>query len=235
MKKVVVFFLLLFSVSASCRESVTFGAIIFPPNTLLDKETNVCVGEGIDKTRLILSQYDIDMEVICASAIRIYKLIEQGKIDLTINVKSTRALSKSVGFTDTPYQLLKLNLYRHTADPKGKTIAAIRGFDYHGNRQRLEHEGYRFVDLPNSLSAIELFVRGRSSHLISYKGPVDYYTKELSLPLNEDVVEQRILEVPAYYAITSDSAVSDLLSEIFRQVAARQELSYFNDIETGKP
>ncbi|MFT6990583.1 MAG: hypothetical protein ACJASL_002561, partial [Paraglaciecola sp.] len=53
-----------------------------------------------------------------------------------------------------------------------KTVAAIRGFSYHGFRTKLTTQGYDFFDLPTSISAIQLFLKKRSSHLISYRSPM---------------------------------------------------------------
>jgi hypothetical protein len=49
---------------------------------------------------------------------------------------------------------LKLDLYTHKNAQAVKSVAAIRGFDYHGFRTKLTTQGFEIFDLPTSISAI---------------------------------------------------------------------------------
>lgn len=217
------------------RESATLGAILFPPNATVDKVTNECVGQSIELTRTILAFDEIDLEVVCASAIRIYKMLEVGEVDFTINIKSTRALADNVIFSDIPYQMLTLNLYSYNNAQNVKTVAAIRGFDYHGNRQKMTRNGYEFFDLPNSISAIQVFVKQRSGHLISYAGPVNYYQQAQTSWPKEGVEISSILEVDTFYAVAKSSAKSSRLLKTFNNFAAQKKLRYFLDLAEKTP
>ena len=229
MRITLVLLVLLTSFSSLGEELATFGAIVFPPHTTFDDKTKECVGDSIISTRHILRQYDIEMDVVCASAIRIYKLIESGKVDITINVKSTNALKHNVTFINTPYQSLSLALYSHESIASQRTISAIRGFDYHGQRQRLLANGFEFVDLPNSLSALQVFVKRRSSHLISYQGPAEYYLREFTEKLQEPLMVTPLLSVDTHYAISKKSLYTAKLQAAFNDYAQKHKFDYFRE------
>ena len=227
MRITLVLFAFLTSFCSLGKEVATFGAIVFPPHTTFDEKTKECVGDSIISTRHILRQYDIEMDVVCASAIRIYKLIESGDADITINVKSTNALKQNVTFIDIPYQSLSLALYSHESIASQRTISGIRGFDYHGQRERLLANGFEFVDLPNSLSALQVFIKRRSSHLISYQGPVEYYLKEFSEKLQEPLMVTPLLSVDTFYAISKKSHLATELKAAFDGYAEKHKINYF--------
>jgi polar amino acid transport system substrate-binding protein len=151
---------------------------VFPPDSRLDEVTQKCIGAFIDVTEKIMAEYTIKLDVICAPPIRIYKLLENADIDFTINIESTEALPDDHVFVETPYQTLYLDLYTHNKLTSIKEVAAIRGFGYHGYRNKMLANGYTFFDLPTSISAIQVFLKKRSRHLISYRAPVDYYINE---------------------------------------------------------
>lgn len=172
------FLLSLLSTPVIANESVTLGTLVFPPHTLIDEQINECVGDFISITKKILSEYDINVDVVCSPSVRVYRLLKNADINFTINVKSTKALPKDIIFVDTPFGTLNLELYAHNSVDSTKSVAAIRGFSYHDYRNKLKLQGYEFIDLPTSISAIQLFLKKRSSHLIFYRSPVDYYIQE---------------------------------------------------------
>ena len=225
----ILFILLTLLTSFFCagKETVTFGAIVFPPNTVYNARTKECIGDSIRETRRILHQYQFKMDVVCASAIRIYKLIETGEVDITINVKSTHALKQNVTFVDTPYQPLFLVLYTHKNIASQKIVSGIRGFDYHGQRQQMQAQGFEFVDLPNTLSALQVFLKKRSSHLISYRGPVSYYLRNLNTAFDEPVTVTPLFNVNTFYAIGKKSEHVVRLKEVLNDYAIKHNLQYF--------
>lgn len=119
-----------FSSSLRAVEQVTIGAILFPPGVMMDENTKKCVGRNIDITRKLLLKYGISLQLVCASPLRIYRMIEDNDADFTINIKSTKALISHVEFSQTPFRKIVLNIYSHSDAKEVSTISAVRGFDY---------------------------------------------------------------------------------------------------------
>jgi polar amino acid transport system substrate-binding protein len=224
------FLLLFLSTSISAGNKVTFGILVFPPHSKLDELTNKCVGPFITITEKILAEYDINVDVVCAPPIRIYRLLENGDVDFTINIKSTKGLPKDIIFVDTPFSTLKLDLYTHNNANSMKSIAAIRGFGYQGFRTKLMAQGYEFFDLPTSTSAIQLFLKKRSSHLISYRSPVDYYIGEKKLNIKDGVSVLPLITVPTYYGIAGQSPHLEKLQAAFNDYASKQQFKFFDEV-----
>ena len=212
------------------RKNVTLGTLVFPPYSKLDPATNQCVGRFISITKKILAEYDINVDVVCAPPIRIYRFLKNADVDFTINIKSTQALPKDIVFVDTPFNNLSLDLYYHKDTQSIKSVAAIRGFSYHGFRTKLTAQGYEFFDLPTSISAIQLFLKKRSSHLISYRSPMKYYIEEKKLNINKDVSVLPLTDVPTYYAISGDSPHLNKLKSAFDDYASKHQLTFFDEL-----
>lgn len=226
--KQIAFLFLLLSTQLGARESVTLGILSFPPYARIDELTNQCVGIFITNTKAILAAYDIDLDVVCAPPIRIYRMLKNAEVDFTINVKSTKALPQDIVFVDIPYSTLHLDFYAHNDIQMQKSVAAIRGFSYHGFRTRLVSEGYDFIDLPTSISAIQLFLKKRSSHLITYRAPAEYYIREKNVDISDKVTIVPLVNVPTYYAISGQSPHLEKLKSTFNDYASKRQLSYFN-------
>ena len=209
---------------------MTLGILVFPPHSILDEVTNECVGRFVTITKKILAEYAINIDVVCAPPIRIYRLLENAKVDFTINIKSTKALPKGIVFVDTPFSTLRLDLYAHKNAKSRRSVAAIRGFGYHGFRQRLTAQGYDFFELPTSISAIQLFLKKRTSHLISYRSPVDYYIQENKLNVKDDISVLPLVEVPTYYAISGQSPYLETLQAAFDDYASKHQLTFFDEL-----
>jgi polar amino acid transport system substrate-binding protein len=225
--KTLMFLLLLLSTSISAKVNVTLGILVFPPHSRLDEVTNECVGRFISITEKILAEYAINLDVVCAPPIRIYRLLEHADVDFVINIKSTKALPKDIVFVDTPFNTLSLSLYTRKNSQSEKSIAAIRGFGYHGFRTKLTAQGYEFIDLPTSISAIRLFLKKRTNHLISYRSPVDYYVQEKKLNIKEGVSVLPLIEVPTYYGISAQSPHLEKLHAAFDDYASKHQLTFF--------
>ncbi|MFT6898282.1 MAG: polar amino acid transport system substrate-binding protein [Paraglaciecola sp.] len=200
---VLLFFLSIGGAQASTE--ITMGVILFPPDVIIDEKTKECVGINIAITREILLKYDIKVNVICASPLRIYRMIEVGEIDFTINIKSTKALTQYVVFSDIPFRKIILNLYTHNEPNQSKTISTVRGFDYQGYRQRYSDEGFEFIDLPNTISAIQVFMKGRSRYMLSYESPVKHYMGITHLSMKNTVSIIPLLEIDSYYGVAKRS------------------------------
>ena len=228
--KVLMFLLLLLSTPISANNNVTLGILVFPPHSRLDELTNKCMGRFITITEKILAEYDINVDAICAPPIRIYRLLEHADVDITINIKSTKALPKDIVFVETPFSTLSLDLYSHKNAQSTKSIAAIRGFSYHGFRTKLTEQGYEFFDLPTSISAIQLFLKKRTSHLISYRSPVDYYVAEKNLKIEDDVTVLPLVTVPTYYGISGRSPHLEKIQAAFDDYASKHQLKFFDEV-----
>lgn len=212
------------------QKRVTLGTILFPPNIQIDQSSGKCVGKNIDVTRQILSGYQIELDVVCASPMRIYKLLARSEVDFTINIKSTRALKDSVYFVERPYRQLVLNLYRYRSAQGFKSVSAIRGFDYNGYRQQYKDMGIEFLDLPNAVSAIQVFVKQQSDALLSYQSPVLFFQRNDKLGFPEEVSVTPLLKIDTHYAIAKKSDNFELIRSALNDYAQRRDFSYFQDI-----
>jgi polar amino acid transport system substrate-binding protein len=192
--------------------------------------TNQCVGRFISITKKVLAEYDINVDVVCAPPVRIYRFLKSTDVDFTINIKSTQALPKDIVFVDTPFNTLNLDLFTHKDIQSMKSVAAIRGFSYHGFRTKLTTQGYDFFDLPTSISAIQLFLKKRSSHLISYRSPMKYYIEEKRLNIENGVSVIPLTNVPTYYAISGDSPHLNKLKSALDDYASKHQLSFFDEL-----
>jgi polar amino acid transport system substrate-binding protein len=132
-------------------------------------------------------------------------MMSSGDLDLTINVKTTQGLVNNADFFPKPFSVLTLALYNY-ANATEKSISAIRAFDYNGYRDKLQNDGFRFIDVPTAEDAVELFVRRRSQHLISYKTPYDYYLMANDVKFETQVNTTVLQNIPTYIAISRMSA-----------------------------
>lgn len=209
--------------------AVTFGTILYPPGTNIEENTGKCIGSNIDRTRKILRHYDININVVCTAPIRIYKMIENNQIDFTINIKSTLALSPYVEFTRVPSRQIILNLYKHKNVDVMTSISAVRGFDYNGHRLKFTEQEIEFIDLHNTISAIQVFVRQRSDALLSYQGPMDYYLATKGIDLDDTVQIKKLLTLDSFYAINKESPYAEILHSALDDFAEKNELKYYVD------
>ena len=156
-------------------------------------------------------------------------MIQSGEVDITINVKSTKALRDHADFVAIPYQRLTLALYQHQPYSSEKIVSGIRGFDYHGERLNMVNLGFKFIDLPNTQSAVQVFVKKRSTHLISYRGPADYYLQQFEQKLTEQIRMTPLLEVDTHYAVGKKSRYSKKIIDALNDYAKRHDLKYFRE------
>ncbi|WP_051275561.1 substrate-binding periplasmic protein [Aestuariibacter salexigens] len=205
---------------------VTLGLLVFPPEVVVDSETGKCLGEVIDISKLVLKNFNVD--VVCAPPARIYRLLEQGVVDLTINIKTTDALQDKVKFTNIPYRFLVTNLYGHKDKQDAGSVSAIRGFDYNGTRGKLASDGYQFIDLPTSTDAIRMFARGRSEYLLSYESPVKFLLDEFP----EKYSVKTLQSVPTFYAVSNVSPHQEQLLQRLNSVADALSLDTFLELRS---
>jgi polar amino acid transport system substrate-binding protein len=229
--KILLTLLIFLSTTLHARDKVTLGILVFPPYSIHDEVTQKCIGKFIGVSEKILAEYSIDLDVVCAPPIRIYKLLEQAGIDFTINIKSTEALPDDLIFVETPFQTLHLDLYTHKTLTSTKGVAAIRGFGYQGYRNKMTAEGYTFFDLPTSISAIEVFLKKRSRYLISYRSPVDYYIDEKKLNINDEMSVLPLVNVTTHYGISAQSPHLGKIKFALDDYAAKHQLQFFEQVK----
>lgn len=208
------------------QESVTLGASLFPPSAYIDPKSGKCVGENIDVATEILSHYDIKLNVVCTLPARMYRLVKNAEVDFTVNVKTTKVLKPYVEFIEPPLKELVINVYQYN-DSNVKTISAVRNFDYNGVRKRLVDEHYRFVDLPTSEAALQMFLKRRVEALISYQSNVKHFSEQNALIFPADVIVTPQLKVNAHFGIASGSEHFELLKAVFSDYAEKRQLTYF--------
>lgn len=229
MRILLLILLLLSDIAQAANTEIRLGVHNFPPYFVMTAPGN-CEGDAVDLTRSILQSDTVTVRTVCATPARLYKMLQNGEVDLTINIKQTKALPADVSFVAPPYVQLSLVLLTHgaaVAREKQPTIAAIRGFDYHGQRQQLAAKGYSFIDLPDSISAVEMFVKGRSSALLTYEAPFNYYLQQQGLPFASHY-QRRLLEtIDAYYVLSALSEHKDYISSRLNRYADTEQLSYF--------
>jgi polar amino acid transport system substrate-binding protein len=228
--KILALILLILSPTISAKHKVTLGVLVFPPHSQIEELTNECVGRFISITDEILAEYNIELDVVCAPPIRIYRMLRNADVDFTINIRSTKALPEDIVFVETAFSTLSLNLYAHKGSEPVKSIAAIRGFGYHGFRTKLLAQEYEFFDLPTSTSAIQLFLKERTTHLISYRSPVDYHIQKNKLNINSSVSVQPLIEVPTYYAISGKSPYLEILQAALDDYSTKHHLTFFDSL-----
>ena len=170
---------------AQAKTAITMGVVLFPPDVTIDEKTKECVGSAITTTRELLLEYGIKFHVVCAPAQRIIRLLQNKEIDFTISVKSDELLTQHVVYSDIPFRKVKINLYTRNELKQFKTISAVRGFEYQGYRKKFSEEGIEFIDLPNTVSAIQFFLKGRSEAMISYGAPVQNYMKTNQIAMQD--------------------------------------------------
>lgn len=210
------------------NRAVRIGIHNFPPDFVVSKDGNSCGGSGFEFLSRILQQAELTLEPVCVTPARMYILLDHNDIDFSINIKSTKALvdvSHPPVFAEPPYMMLQLVVYSHSRRASAVhdgSIAMIRGFDYQGERQKLSNAGLRPTDLPDAVSAIEMFLKGRTEHLITYDGPFQAYVTahadDAVEPLSS-VSRRTLQEIPTYVVIGARSPYRGQIETILQRHA----------------
>lgn len=186
------------------KQNLVIGLIIFPP--YMNKNADgKCYGSAIADIRNIFPRKDYQLELYCASPLRIYRDFNKGDVDITINIKSTKVLSKNVIYSREPYQLLDIVLNTRLQSTN-KKIVSISGYNYDGVRDELSRQGYQFIDVANTKEAVTVFFRGGADAILSYKKPFEHYEslvrQNVQLNHANNVSKQTILKAtPTYFTV----------------------------------
>ncbi len=218
---------LLMSVSSNSKQNITFGMGVFPPAYVVDLETGRCSGSLTDTLNKIFTGSGFSLTLICASPSRVYRMIENGEIDLTINITATDQLEGLVTFVTPPYQDLSISLFTHKNSQSSKVISAVRGYQYNGQRKRLQNLGFEFYDLPDTASSLRFFMKKRSTYLLSYQVPIIYMLNQKHNNVKHEIVEEKISSLPTYFAITNTSKMFEQIKNILDDYVTKHEKKHF--------
>lgn len=212
------------------QKIITLGLLEFPPYAYTEEGSQECIGYVVETSKKIFAQYGYSVKAICAPAIRVYRMIQNGKVDLTVNIRSTKMLRDHVTFIPTPYSKLDLLLISHNHKGDEKQISGIRGFDYHRQREKLVSEGFVFQDTPGSIDAIRMFVRERTRHLITYKRPYKFYLEQNGFDAPADTQIKFLIDLPTFYAVSNKSKHSDSIIDALEDVIKKTQVKQFEDV-----
>ena len=201
--------------------TIVLGVVEFPPLVIKNNEGFGCHGDAVTISRTILELVGYKVIVECPPPARLFKRIRQGKVDITLNVKSTKALEDHVTFVEKPFSYLSLVLLTNTHLEGSKAVAAIRGYDYVGLRQELADSDYTFFDMPNSTDAIQLFQFARTTHLLTYEAPYLYHIEREPDNVSSLTVSMR-RDIPTFFAVSNKSKRK---AELLRKLTGLFKLS----------
>ncbi|WP_412726028.1 hypothetical protein [Alteromonas sp. D210916BOD_24] len=213
-------------------KSIVLGVIEFPPLVIKDKDANRCYGDGVESASRLLAHMGYRVLVECLPPARLFQLVGSGEVDATINVRGTSSLDNKVHFVDIPFDFLSLVMITNKEKANEKSVAAIRGYDYLGLRHALLEDGYTFFDMATSSEAIHLFEIGRTSALVTYEGPYNYYIQQFGATVPQTVVTRR-RDIPTFLAISNHSKyhqqlVTDLkvLTKTIHEKTLKEHVKY---------
>lgn len=205
----------------------------FPPDFVVSADGNSCGGPGLELTKGIFSAAKVTIEAVCVAPARMYMLLDSGVVDFSINIKSTKAITAQHEFVSPAYSQLQLVMYSHkatSAAPRDNSVALIRGFDYQGQRAALVQRGFMPVDLPDAISASELFLHQRSQHLLTYDGPFRAYVQAKDAGKNAVLLSQferkPISSIDTFYVLSGRSLQQKLMRETIVAYGKKHQCRY---------
>lgn len=204
------------------------GVHNFPPDIVVNADGS-CGGPGLVLSQRIFADAGMLVEPVCITPARMYLLLDSGDIDFSINIKSTLKLSRQHVPVAPAYSELQLVLYTHQHSSnatRDDSVAAIRAFDYQGQRQQLLQRGYIFVDLPDSVSASQFFLHQRSQHLLTYDGPFRAYLQSQQPELLKTLQRKPITSIDTFYILSAQSKHQASMQQAIRQFAKKHRCVY---------
>jgi polar amino acid transport system substrate-binding protein len=219
----------LLSASSQGKQTLTFGTSHFPPSVIVDPESGHCSGDLIDNVKKIFVESDFRLKIVCAPTSRMYRMLVNGEIDLTATIKTAAQLDGLITLVTPTYADMHLSLFNHKNDKQLKTISAVRGFQYNGQRKILQQKGFEFYDLPDIDSAFQFFIKKRSAYFLAYKSPVIYMLNKDGLHIRHNIVEKKMDSIPLYFAISNKSAMFEQIQKVFHGFAAKNAVKHFLD------
>ena len=214
---------------ADTAKTFTMGAFVFPPLSMQKEGTTECYGPAIEISQRIIESAGHKLNVLCAPANRIYKMMAQGKVDFTINIKSTKLLKPHTTFIEPRFTTIKLQMLEYDLDMP-KIVSGIRGFDYLGYRGKLVQEGYQFSDLATSDESITVFIKQRTKALLTYDMLINTYRKTyMNNELPAGVTSKDIITIGSHYGVSNHSPLHDEVIQIFSDYVSEFSIKEFTD------
>jgi polar amino acid transport system substrate-binding protein len=223
---------LLLSFGSKGKPTLTFGIGVFPRDVVVDPESGRCKGHLIDIVNKVFAESDLHLNIVCAPISRIYRMFANGEIDLTITSKTIPQLQGLVTFVSPPYRELHLSLFSHQNNKPDKTISAVRGYQYNGQRKRLQELGFEFYDLPDISSALRFFMKKRSAYLLSYRTSIIILLNKHPYKFEHHIIEKKVDTLTTYFAISNKSAIFEQIKSALHLYAKKQENRHFFDGKT---
>ena len=204
------------------QSPLTFGLYPFPPD-VTQSQDGECEGPAVAQLKKLFLFSEQPLKIMCVTPARLYKLFANGEVDMLLNIASTKALQGQSIIVKPQFHHINLAFATNKAMAEQKTVSVIRGYNYEGQRDILEQQGYEFVELKNGVDALELFALGRVAHHIGYiqhKEMLDFHdTKHLTLAQ----IEFRSLErIPTYIHISKQSPHRDTINAYLTQLISQK-------------
>lgn len=197
---------------------------IFPPLINLEPETQRCLGNSVTKIEKMLQKAGYVVKTICMPAARVYRSIQLGDADITVNLKSTPALKDHVSFSPDPFSILTVNLYTFNGALAENHISSVRGFGYGGKREHFLSDGFKFIDFADTEASIRFFFSGKVRYLMAYDVPFKYYANALKTSSNISYQFETIYAADSFLAVSKKSRFHDELLTCFSE-AGNKDLS----------
>ena len=204
------------------QSPLTFGLYPFPPD-VTQNQSGECEGPAVAQLKKLFLFSEQPLKILCVTPARLYKLFANGEVDMLLNIASTKALQGQSVIVKPQFHYINLAFATNKAMAEQKTVSAIRGYNYEGQREVLEQRGYEFVELKNGVDALELFALGRVAHHIGYiqhKEMLNFHdTKHLKL----DQIEFNSLElIPTYIHISKKSPHLETINAYLTQLISQK-------------
>ena len=167
--------------------------------------------------------------MICASPSRIYELTEQGKIDFTLNSKETKSILPFVNVLEPAFSKEFVRMYTNTDMPESNKVAAVKGLQYLGQKEILKEKGYDVIDLPSGNTAIRVFLKKQSRHLLSFSSPMASYLKKTRNMIPAAVHLENLLAVQSNFMVLKSSPHNKEITSLLQRYANEFQIELYLD------
>lgn len=211
---------------------LSLGVHHFPPGLVASSDGKQCGGTAVDKLNKIFLPSGYVVVPVCSPPARIYRSMDTGDIDLSLNTLTNTLINKTHIYLLPAFTQLVLVLYSHPASamaPEDKTVSAVRGFDYQGQRVEMQQHGFQFVDMPDTISATNFFLHKRSQYLISYEGPFLHAMQEHYPGMIKTLSAQPLTKIDVQVVVSVRSVHRDNIIKIIQDYAKKHQCNYIKE------
>lgn len=206
-------------VQACPENKITVAGGHFPPYSYIDRYSKKCIGSLVKELEQLIDTLGYHVDSFCAPSARIYQMIDNGQVDLTINTKTTKLLKGNVTFLPLKMTNFSLSLYQSIEADDVKVIAGVRGYSYGGKRQEFIDDGFVFIDFPDTESSTRFFLTGRAKYLMAYDEPFNFYVNSREMLPKIAYRKSLLSSEGAYIAVSTKSDLHDALVTQFSSLA----------------